>query len=84
MPETSVLLVPGVVEAMVVAAVAELSPVEESFAQMVQPFLALVLTVAVRGVGLLTTAELDSTPSASVFPLSANEKTEGTLAVTTT
>ena len=83
-PATNVLLVPGVVEPIVAEAVAELRPVEESFAHTDQPFLALVFTVAVRGVGLLVTLEVDSTPRGSVLPLNANEKTEGTLAVTTT
>ena len=77
------LLVPGVVEARVAEAEADVRPVLASLAQTIQPFLALVLTVAVRGVGLLVTLPLESVPRASVLPLRAKEKTAGTVAVTT-
>ena len=69
---------------MVDATVGEFSPVLESFAHTVQPLSALVFIVAVRGVPKVVTAEDESVPSGSVLPLSANEKTDGTVAVTTT
>jgi hypothetical protein len=78
-----VLFVPGVVEAIVDDAVADVRPVLVSLAQTCQPFVALVLTVAVRGVGLVVTDDELNVPSASVLPESANEKTEGTVAETT-
>lgn len=75
-------MVPGVVEAMVCEAVDDVRPVLASLAHTIQPFLALVLTVAVRGVGLEVTLLVLRVPSASVVALSANEKVEGTLAET--
>jgi hypothetical protein len=80
-PATSVLLEPGVVEAIVLEAVVELRPVFASLAHTIQPFLALVLTVAVRGVGLVVTLPVDSMPRASELALRANENVEGTVAV---
>ena len=77
------LLVPGVVEAIVDEAVAEVRPALASLAQTIQPFLALVFTVAVRGVGLDATEAVVRLPSASVLPLSENENAEGTVAETT-
>ncbi len=65
-------------------AVAEVRPVFASLAHTVQPFLAFVLTVVVRGVGLLMTLPVLSVPSASLLPLSANENVEGTDADTET
>lgn len=73
---------PGVVEAMVFDAAVEVRPVLASFAHTVQPFLALVLTVAVTGVALVDTAPVLIDPSASVLALSAKEKSAGTVAVT--
>src|SRR5690606_19424105 len=54
-----------------------------SRAQTIQPFLALVLIVAVRGVGLLAMVLTLRSPRSSVLPLRANEKATGTVAVTT-
>lgn len=82
-PATSVLFVPGVVEAIVAAARADVRPVFALRAHTVQPFFALVLTVAVRAAGLAVTDAVLSDPSASVLALSANEKVCGTVAVTT-
>jgi len=83
-PAARVLLEPGVVDAIVAEAVEELRPVLASFAHTCQPFLALVLTVAVRGVGLLVTLPVLKVPRASEVALSANENVEGTVAVTDT
>jgi hypothetical protein len=75
-------LVPGVVEAIVLDADVELRPVLASFAHTIQPFLAFVLTVAVRGVGLVVTLPVASIPSASVVALNAKENVDGTVADT--
>ena len=71
------------VEAIVEAAEVELRPVFASRAQTYQPFLAFVLIVAVRGVGLVVTDEVLNVPRASVFALNAKLNVCGTLAVTT-
>jgi hypothetical protein len=68
---------------MVLVAVAELRPVFKSLAHTCHPFLALVLTVAVRGVGLVVTEPAASVPSASALAERAKEKVDGTVAVTT-
>ena len=78
MPALRVLFVPGVVEAIVLDALADVRPVLLSWAQTYQPFLALVLTVAVRGVGLTLTEPVDNEPRASVLPLKAKLKVCGT------
>ena len=83
MPADRVLLEPGVVLAMVAEAADEFKPVLLSFAQTYQPFLALVLTVAVRGVGLAVTEPVARLPRASVLPLRAKENDGATVAVTT-
>lgn len=83
-PAVRVLFVPGVVEAMVALAVAEFKPVFTSLAQTVQPFLAFVLTVTVRGVGLVVTLLVLSEPSASVLAFKENENVVGTVALTAT
>ena len=53
-----------------------------SFAHTCQPLAALVLTVAVRGVGLFVTEPVDNYPRASVLPLSAKLNDCGTVALT--
>lgn len=82
MPALKVLLVPGVVEAMVVDADADERPVLESLAQTIQPFLELVLMVAVRGVGLEATEAVLRVPRESVLALRVNENACGTVALT--
>ena len=77
------LLAPGVVDAMVLAAVVDANPVLTSRAQTFQPPAALVFIVTVRGVPLEAIAPLLRVPNGSVFPLSAKLKAWGTVAVTT-
>lgn len=81
-PTESVLFVPGVVDAIVADAVADVSPVLASLAHTCQPFLPLVLTVAVRGVGLEVTLPVLSVPNASDVALKENVNVDGTVAVT--
>ena len=84
MPATWVELVPGVVEAIVLLAVDDSKPVLASLDQACQPFLALVLTVTVGGVGLAVLEPVDKAPTVSVVVAKANWNVWLTLALTVT